>query len=186
MLCAPIAAGIAVRRYALFLGLLRRNLRVQRASPPGRFATPVFSGVRKSSSLVCVIAYNKHMRLPVRQRRTSVCVCVGGELAASPKSVSRPAGWRSLLDQRPREATVAAKFMGRCPHCQTRKVSLPSRIDGEVVGSYAVLTDQDVREFPGKTPRRCRLGQSLYLFGLRARQFRTAVRRPPATHRKPI
>ena len=98
-------------------------------------------------------------------------------LVLSPLSVVQPVGWQSLYGIGSQEATITAKALGRCPHCQQSAIWLPLGVDGALVGRAAFHTDVQLRGFGFEEPwggaAESALGPCLFIDG------KTKAERPP-------
>ena len=123
------------------------NICVIRVSPSCRFATHVIQSPKPSDIWICLLAHQEHMRLETPGKRSFL-----DDLIRSPQSAAQPVGWKSLMELGPMETTIATKCLGRCPHCQQTGVRLPLGVEGSIIGSSAMLSDFQLREFSIEKP----------------------------------
>ena len=124
------------------------NVCIVRVSQSCRFSVHLINSSTKSKIWAYLVSYQEHMRA------TSPPNAGDAEaLRSSPKTVTSPSGWESLLSFHSPSVSIDSRNLSRCPRCQSPNVRLPLGVEGTLVGRAMITTGRKLRNFNVLKPR---------------------------------
>ena len=125
----------------------RVNLVILRVSPSSRLSVHVIQSENANGQWVFLCSYQGHMRLaqPPSDKAAEA-------LTLLPQTLTKPLGWKTLMEFASPCVSIDHKVVERCPHCQEPRVRLPLGVDGALLGRPMLLTDNELTQFKAEKP----------------------------------
>ena len=118
------------------------NVCIIRISQSCRFSIHLINALSPSEIWFYLVSYQEHMRVASPPSKASA-----GMIRSSPKTITAPSGWESLLSFRSPSVSIDSRNLPRCPRCQAPNTRLPLGVDGALVGRAMIMTDPQLRSF---------------------------------------